>query len=291
MSRSLVICAAVGLLLVPVHATARTKQNRKGALTRVKAEKPASMRKSPTGKDRAKAKPARPARLSADDVLGIQRTVAPIRDRQIALLDQLIEDTPNSRAMEKADLLFRKAELQAQKSRFLRFQAMELHSRIGRTKAAKKKRALTAEQRELLVGSKNALVAAVRTYARIFNDDVFINYPRRDQVLYYCAHSLDELDRNDEARKIYHRLIKDHPGSPLVAGAYLAFADYYFENNALQNAEGFYDRVIALKTPNTYDYAIYKRGWSTTTSAASKTRSKPSTTWPSARPRTPNSAL
>lgn len=70
--------------------------------------------------------------LSADDMLAVQHEVAPYRERQIQLAEQVVEETPDTQAMEKADLLFRLAELYASKARYLRFRAMELASRIDR---------------------------------------------------------------------------------------------------------------------------------------------------------------
>lgn len=266
MLRWFLLSLAAGLLVAPASSAAGprstrpapvSKPVREGVLTRIDARKPAALRRSnAAGGSRQKARPS----LEASDLLRIQLDIEPIRDAKIALLVQLIGDTPADQAMEKADLLFRLAEMHATKARYLRFQGMELHERIARAGATQRK-ALSAEQSRLFERSKKALLSAVRTYARVADNPDYIEFPKRDQVLYYYARSLEDLGGDSKARQVYQTLIKDHPASPMIADALMVFADYYFENESLPNAEGFYDRVLELETPNTYDHALYKRSW------------------------------
>ena len=267
MLRWSIVFLAASLLAVPASSMARPKPVRKGALTRIQAKKPAVLRQSSPdngkGSRQNAARKPRPT-FEASDLLRIQLDIEPIRDAQIELLAQLIADTPANKAMEKADLLFRLAEMHATKARYLRFQGMEQQAKIDRAEAKKdkaQKRTLSAEQAGFFERSKKALLAAVRTYASVADDPAYIEFSKRDQVLYYYARSLEELGGHSKARQVYQKLIKDHPASPMIADALMVFADYYFENESLPNAERFYDRVLELKTPATYDYALYKRSW------------------------------
>lgn len=212
-------------------------------------------------KRRAPSVKARP-QLSADDILAVQHKVEPYRDRQITLMEQLVRDTPDTQAMSmnKADLLFRLAEMYANKARYLRYRAMELASRIDRAAASAQPK-LQRAQRARAKQARALLKRAAATYARVYRDDRYDAYPRRAEVLFYGARSHAEIDEHAEARRAYHALIKDHPRSAHVGDAYLAFADHYFEAGALANAEAFYNKILALPTSPVHPYARYKLAW------------------------------
>ena len=73
--------------------------------------------------------------LSADDFIQIQGDVKNIRNAQIDLLKQLIEDT-DPKSNEMPDFLFRLAEAYAQKQRYWRFRAMEMYTKLDKAKKA-----------------------------------------------------------------------------------------------------------------------------------------------------------
>ncbi len=215
-----------------------------------------------TKKPEEKAKKAEKAQpeLTADDFIVLQGQVKHIRNQQVQLLEQLIQDTPNTEPVEKADLLFRLAELHAQSNRYWRFRAMEMYPKIDSSKKSARG-SLKSKQNKYFAASKNSLLEAVKVYKRIAEDDSFKNYPRMDEALFYYAYMLQQAKYMKEARKVYHRLIKDHPNSKYIPDAYLAFADYYFANNSLANAEQFYDKVLQFPKAKVYNYALYKKGW------------------------------
>lgn len=197
--------------------------------------------------------------LTADDFIQIQGQVKNIRNAQIDLFKQLIEDT-DPKSSEMPDNLFRLAELYAQKQRYWRFRAMEMYPAID--KAPKnKKAALVNKQKLYFKTEKQALMESLGVYSKLANEPRFKNYPRMDQVLFYFGYTLDGVKRITESRKIFHQLIKDYPNSTYIPQAYLSFADYFFEKNDLDNAEKFYDKVLQFPKSSIYPYALYKKGW------------------------------
>ena len=56
-------------------------------------------------------------------------------------------------------------------------------------------------------------------------------------------------------------MITNHKGSRFIAQAYLAFADYYYGKNEIQNAVRLYQKVTEFKDSPVYAYALYKLAW------------------------------
>lgn len=258
------------LLLVAASLTAthdaygqNQRANQRETRRHTALQRVAVPRNTVTRPQRAHIAKARP-QLSADDILAAQRKVGPYRDQQITLMEQLVRETPDSEALNKADLLFRLAEMYAKKARYLRYRAMELDGRIDRA-ASDARTDLQRMYRDYMARADANLERAAATYARVYRDDRYLAYARRDKVLFYGARAYAELDRPADARKAYHRLLRDHPKSPHVAEAYLAFADHYFESGALANAERFYRKILRLPgspiNRPIHRYARYKLAW------------------------------
>ena len=216
--------------------------------------------------DRTKPKEAAPKKvearpeLTADDFIAIEGQVADIRSQQTELLEQLIEDTPDDEPNEKADLLYRLADLHAQKQRYWRFIGMDLYPKIEKAKKGKKG-ALEKEQKTAFETAKKAMLDAVKVYKKIADNPAYKNYPDMDKTLFYFAYTLSSGKYMKEARIVYQRLIQDYPQSVYIPEAYLAFADYFFQQNSLANAEQFYDKVLQFPKASVYNYAKYMKGW------------------------------
>lgn len=198
--------------------------------------------------------------LTADEFITVQGKVGHIRKQQVQQYEILINDT-DPKDPELPDLLFRLAELHAQSQRYWRFRAMELYGKIDKAKTKGEKSAAQGQQKKYFAASKEELLNAVKAYKRISENANFRNYPRMDEALFYYAYTLQGAKYMKEARSVFHRLIKDYPNSKYIPEAYLAFADYYFAQNSLANAERFYDKVLKFPKSSVYNYAMYKKGW------------------------------
>src|SRR5262249_34142256 len=86
-------------------------------------------------------------------------------------------------------------------------------------------------------------------------------YKRMDEVLFHLAALAAEAGREDLARVYFKRLIKDHPQSHFLPDAYLAFGDFYFEKNEMENALTLYSKVTGYPDSPVANYARYKMGW------------------------------
>jgi tetratricopeptide (TPR) repeat protein len=198
--------------------------------------------------------------ITADQFMQIETKVQTIRDEQIREYIALIKET-DADDPERPDLLFRLAELYAQKQRHLRFQGMEFYAKIAKVKAKAQKKTLQRKQQKFFQAEKKWLVASIKIYKQIADNKKFKDYPRMDEALFYYAFTLQSAKYAQQARAVFHRLIKDYPDSRYIPDAYLSFADYYFEQNQLAYAEKFYDKVLLFPKSGVYPYAMYKKGW------------------------------
>ena len=234
--------------------TPRPKYNR---TTTVKVNATLSERTKPKAK--TEEKPKAPE-VTADEFLEIQGEVGNIRKQQIDLLQNLVESTPDSEVAEKADLYFRLADAHAQLNRYHRLKGTEARIKADGAKAGDKKK-LIAEAEDHDKQALNSLKLAIKSYKDLTDNDKFKNYPDMDKALFYFAYSLQSAKYMKDARTIYHRLLTDYPQSQFVPEAYLAFADYYFGAQELENAEAFYKKVLLFPKSKVYNYSNYMLGW------------------------------
>ncbi|MDB4957526.1 MAG: Tetratricopeptide repeat protein [Myxococcales bacterium] len=194
---------------------------------------------------RAKPKPhddAKPA-ITATQALEVEGLVGGYRGQQEGLLVDLIRDTPDGDAEEKAKLYFMLGELYAKQQRYWRLRSIEHES------------ASEAEQ------AKKFLVKAVKTYDALASNPAFRNFAQMDVALFYYGYTLQSGHYVDEARKVFDKLLSDYPASKYVPEAHFAFAEYYFDKNDLANAESRYRKVLQFPKSSAYWYAMYKLGW------------------------------
>lgn len=208
---------------------------------------------------KAKDEPPQPT-ITADKFIAIQGKVQFIRDAQIEAFKLLVADTDDDNP-EKPDLLFRLAELYAQKQRYWRFRGMEQYQKINAAKSRAQKAKLKKKQKRYFAESKEALIDSIKVYRDIATNPKFRNYKRIDVALFYYAYTLQQAKYQSEARKIYLQLIRQHPDSKYIPFAYLAFADYFFLEQNLTNALKFYNKVLEFPRSEIYEYALYKKGW------------------------------
>ena len=186
-----------------------------------------------------------------------------VTEGSIKVLQRLIDNTSDDDP-EKPDLLFRMAELYFEQEHYYDFKARELDEKMfslqeqGKTAEADKVR---AQQKAYEQKEKDWLKAAVKEYLAVTSNPKYNGYKRMDQVLYSLAFLLTQQKREDLARPIFKRLIKDFPNSTYIPDAYLAFGEYFFEEKQMEHALQFYDKVLQFTDSKVYGYAHYKEGW------------------------------
>jgi len=199
--------------------------------------------------------------LSADAVLSIEGLVSNIRNEQEAILAKLIDSTPDSEVEEKSDYYFRLGELYAKQQRLFRLKSAEAAIAVDRAKTPQAKSQAQANAKKAEDTAKMYLLKAVKTYKGLTDNDAFRNYPKMDMALFYYGYTLQGGKYMKEARAVYDKLLKNYPNSKYVPEAHLAFADYYFEQGQLADAEARYKQVLKFPKSSAYWYAMYKMGW------------------------------
>lgn len=254
-STTAAILMAIGVALIWPEGAEAQRYKRESQIDKIQVKQT-----DKTKKLEAKSKQEQQPTLSADDLINIEGKIRNIRSEQIEQYELLIEDTDEDDT-EKPDLLFRLAELYAQQQRYWRFQAMEVLGAIDNAKTKSEKASLKQKQKQYMDASKKSLLEAVKVYKQVAENPRFRSYPKMDEALFYYAYTLQAANYAKEARKVFHRLIKDYPNSKYIPEAYLAFADYFFAQNSLANAEQFYDKVLQFPKSRVYTFALYKKGW------------------------------
>jgi TolA-binding protein len=201
--------------------------------------------------------------ITADQVLSIEGAVGDIRQEQVQILDDLIEDCKETKCDvdEAADLYFRKAELHAQQQRFYRLKTQELAIKADTAKKPADKANFKKQSDQMGKNAQKALIDAVKVYKALADNDAFKNYSNMPKALFFYGYTLQSGKYMKEARDVYEKLLRNYPSSPYVPEAHLAFADYHFENNQLADAESRYKRVLQFPKSSVYWYAMYKMGW------------------------------
>ena len=120
---------------------------------------------------------------------------------------------------------------------------------------------LRRQQEQHMTNARNHRQQLIRTFEVLVTDHP--TYNRMDAVLFYLAFAYSDMRDQTNARRVYLTLIQRFPQSPFVPNAYLSFAEFFFEQGAMDEARQFYERVTAINTPeNTvYGYALYKLAW------------------------------
>jgi tetratricopeptide (TPR) repeat protein len=203
--------------------------------------------------------------INADDVFqGIGEQVKGITDAQISVLQRLIENTSDTDP-EKPDLLFRMAELYNEQQRYYSFRARELDQKIfeaGNRGQTEQEAKLKAQQADYQKKEDRWLLESVKKYLEVADHpENYGTYKKMDEVLFYLAYLLNQVKKEEAARKYFKRLIKDYPSSKFLPDAFLSFGEYYFEQRDLESALKFYDKVLTYPNSRVFGYARYKEGW------------------------------
>ena len=197
--------------------------------------------------------------------LGVERQINDKRHAQIDSLQRIIELSGDSK--ETPDLLFRLGELYFEESRDYFFQANRKDDDLIRglaTKDVALQEKAKKEKTALMVQRDANAKLAVNQYTQIVQK--YRDYPRTDEVLFFLAHNLMDLNEEKKALIAYGKLVKDYPKSRFVPDAYLAFGEYYFNNSKgrrdwLLKALEAYKSAANYPESAIYGFALYKQGW------------------------------
>ncbi len=197
--------------------------------------------------------------------LGVERQISDKRRSQIDSLQRIIELSGDSK--ETPDLLFRLGELYFEESRDYFFQANRKDDDLIRglaTKDVALQEKAKKEKATLMVQRDANAKLAVNQYTQIVQK--YRDYPRTDEVLFFLAHNLMDLNEEKKALIAYGKLVKDYPKSRFVPDAYLAFGEYYFNNSKgrrdwLLKALEAYKSAANYPESSIYGFALYKQGW------------------------------
>jgi tetratricopeptide (TPR) repeat protein len=96
--------------------------------------------------------------------------------------------------------------------------------------------------------------------------------PEYGEALFRLAFLFEERAREAEdpeqaaelflkARTVYNTLIRDVPDSEYVPNAYLAFAEYHFNDGDMARALEYYRRVVQFAGSPVIGFALYKQAW------------------------------
>ena len=252
--------AILATLLATAPAFAQPAKPKYTRQSEVKVDVKLSDRTKPKPQKAPDPKNQQPA-LSADDVLSIEGLVGNIRAEQEQILSELIANTPDAEVEEKSDYYFRLGELYAKQQRYWRLKTVEFQIKSDNAKNANDKNKFASESKKAGDKAKDYLLKAVKTYRGLTENEAFRNYPKMDMALFYYGYTLQGGKYLKEARGVYDKLLKNYPASKYVPEAHLAFADYYFEQGQLADAEERYKNVLKFPKSSAFWYAKYKLGW------------------------------
>jgi len=177
-----------------------------------------------------------------DEIARLQRNVNKVRFAIQSTRDQI--DRARGQAY-LPDLYLRLAELHVEEARYHYFIAYE-----GQKKRDK---AVTSVQARLLKER------AVAIYERILQE--FPDFADRDKVLFFISHEFRELGEFDKMREYLGRITTEFPQSKYRNEALLVLGDYHFDRAELDQAERFYQSILASPESQTHAMARYKLGW------------------------------
>ncbi len=177
--------------------------------------------------------------------------------------DEVIKDIkkilPTMHGPQKAELIFRLAEMYWEKSKFIESMEWAAFEKDvqdwvdGGMKGKEPKP--DSYHRKSLVYKKQAL-ANYRTILEKYKD-----YPRRDEVLFIMAYNEYAAGKKKEAIRNYWELIKQYPDSQYVGDSYLAMGEHYFNNNKVLKARKAFMKALETKKAKVYSFALYKLAW------------------------------
>lgn len=285
---ALLLAAFAGLVVISATTEARaqdastTKKSRKkkGKKKKVRDEdaaegasredeKPAA---EPAGPEDAALKRQGAASLKMDTALdrkAIERTQLADQKRDEAI-DDLKQLIPKAPASQKAEMIFRLAELYWEKSKYRNGLEMNAFEKAYNRWAEGGRSGREPQQKDFVRESELIKQNALKLYERVLTD--YPTYERNDEVLFYLGYNEYDAAATEKSKEAaenrrnvaighYWTLIKQFPQSRLVPDAYLQLGEHFFNKNDVEKARKAYERALASSPPRIYNYALYKLAW------------------------------
>lgn len=179
------------------------------------------------------------------------------RDQQIEGLKRLLDMGGDEN--EIPDLKFRLGELYYEKAQFYFFRGNEAEDAALRAKSPPARESARAEKKRYLREHKIWLQRALNLYQDI--REKYPKYARMPEVLFALGQSYWSQQRFQSAIEAYAELIRNFRDSPLVAEAWLAFGEFYFDEGDIHKALKSYEKAAEDKRSRVYGFALYKQAW------------------------------
>ena len=179
-----------------------------------------------------------------------EKKLSEVRQRQITQMRSILQKNPLYK--KKADLLFRIAEKEWDEAKYRYFLDRKLYD-------LQYEKYLDGTLKKKPVDPKPDYAMALTEYKKLLKE--FPNYRRIDEVMFYLGRGLITASKKKEGASYMLRLTKDFPKSKYVTQAYLAVAEYYFDNDLLFAAKTNYLKVLENEKSSQYPYALYKLGY------------------------------
>ena len=197
--------------------------------------------------------------LSSSDGVDMSVRADRKRDEAIAKLKKLMGTIPEGG--QKAELIFRLAEMYWAKSKFLHLRGMQQWDEALDTwhKRGSKGRQPKFEDMPELKQSGLYRREALKLYGKILKK--YRTYPRKDEVLYTLGTAHYEAGQKKKGVRYYWKLIKQFPRSVYVPDAWLQLGEHFFNANKLSNAIKAYKKAAKTRKARIYSFALYKLAW------------------------------
>ena len=179
-----------------------------------------------------------------------EKRLSKVRKRQLKQMRSILRKNPLYK--KKADLLFRIAEKEWDEAKYRYFLQRKDYDKRYETflNGTLKKR-----PKEPVADYSKALIE----YKQLLKE--FPNYKRIDEVMFFLGRGLITAGKKKEGASYMLRLTKEYPKSKYRTAAYLAVAEYYFDNDLLFAAKTNYLKVLEDTKSIQYPYALYKLGY------------------------------
>lgn len=186
----------------------------------------------------------------------IERTETAIRR-----LSDLVRTTPAANT-QRADYMFRLAELYTDRTRFYEQRAYQRRDEAFLVQADNPQRAEAyrrAAEGDLEQSERFARDAAA-LYGELYQT-YRGNFAEMDAVLFYLGSNFLQYNQREAASQIYEELARSYPTSAYLSQAMLMLGEIAFEDGDLDAAIGYYDIVIQTPDNAAYPYGLYKKSW------------------------------
>ncbi len=265
-TQSLLLALALALVAsTPALAQSRNTNKKEVQLGEVEDAKALTGDPEGLGGDRS-----RPDAVSAEDNFKKEKEFESAKklDEQIVRIKKLIKITPENHP-DRPQFLFNLAELYWSKAKFYYSKAyakqddcyeLEDKAKSGDEKDVKAHKRCLVQMKDMLREVKRQREETVRLYVQIIqNHD---NFKNMDEVYYYLGANLMEIGRRPDALNQFRDLVRKYPTSRFVPNVLVAFGDFAFDGDDMEEALKAYDRVTKnYKGSAVYGYATYKKAW------------------------------